>query len=159
MPTYLSLDRCIRKAWCSFRKYTLEFYGRPSAPLELRTRMLRAEVLETIMLYGCVIWSPRACHYAATRCAESTCIGWRKNNRTDHPISLLDTLTKNRSGIIEAIMRRNGICGAHGGHETAEWRSVWRAGGGRRLRGGGRKKTRRVDVVSPGRPQSFRYQR
>ena len=24
-------DRCIRNAWCSFRKYTLELYDRPSA--------------------------------------------------------------------------------------------------------------------------------
>ena len=43
----------IRKAWCRFRKYTLELYDRPSAPLKLKSRILRAEVLET-MLYGCV---------------------------------------------------------------------------------------------------------
>ena len=43
----------IRNAWCSFGKYTLELYSRPSAPLELKTRMLRAEVLETL-LYDCV---------------------------------------------------------------------------------------------------------
>ena len=39
------------------RKYTLELYDRPSAPLEPKIRMLRAEVLET-MLYGCATWSP-----------------------------------------------------------------------------------------------------
>ena len=49
----IEVDRCIRNAWCSFRKYTLELYDRPSAPLELKIRMLRVEVLET-MLYGCV---------------------------------------------------------------------------------------------------------
>ena len=39
----LSIDvgRRIRSAWCSFRKYTLELYDRPSAPLELKIRMLR----------------------------------------------------------------------------------------------------------------------
>ena len=58
----IEVDRRIRNAWCSFRKYTLELYDRPSAPLELKTRMLRAEVLDT-MLYGCVTWSPSACHY------------------------------------------------------------------------------------------------
>ena len=58
----IEVDRRIRNAWCSFRKYTLELYGRPSAPLELKIRMLRVEVLET-MLYGCFTWSPRACHY------------------------------------------------------------------------------------------------
>ena len=46
----IEVDRRIRNAWCSFRKYTLELYDRPSAPLELKIRMLRAEALET-MLY------------------------------------------------------------------------------------------------------------
>ena len=75
----IEVDRRIRNAWCSFRKYTLELYGRPSAPLELTIRMLRAEVLET-MLYDCVTWSPRACHYDTLRRANHrflTCsIGW-----------------------------------------------------------------------------------
>ena len=30
----IEVDRRIRNAWCSFRKSTLELYGRPSAPLE-----------------------------------------------------------------------------------------------------------------------------
>ena len=42
---YLSIEvnQRIRNEWRSFRKYTLELYDRPNAPLELRTRMLRAE--------------------------------------------------------------------------------------------------------------------
>ena len=63
---FIEVDRRIRNAWYSFRKYTLELYDRPSAPLELKIRMLRAEVLET-MLYGRVTWSPRACHYDTLR--------------------------------------------------------------------------------------------
>ena len=53
MPTVLlsEVDRRIRNVWCSFRKYTLELYDRPSAPLELKLLMLKAEVLET-MLYS-----------------------------------------------------------------------------------------------------------
>ena len=35
----VEVDRRIRNAWCSFRKYTLELYDRPSAPLELKIRM------------------------------------------------------------------------------------------------------------------------
>ena len=66
----IEVDRRIRNAWCSFRKYTLELYDRPSAPLELKIRKLRAEVLEAI-LYGCVTWSPRA-RAITTRCAEPT---------------------------------------------------------------------------------------
>ena len=108
----IEVDRRIRNAWCSFRKDTLELYDRPSAPLELKIRMLRAEVLET-MLYGCVTWSPRACHYDTLRRAHhrllTRCIGWRKHNRADHPISYLDTLVKTGSESIEATLRRRRI--------------------------------------------------
>ena len=106
------VDRRIRNAWCSFRKYTLELYDRPSAPLKLKIRMLRAEVLET-MLYGCVTWSPRACHYDTLRRAHhrflTRCISWQKHNRADHPISYLDTLIKTGSESIEATFRRRQI--------------------------------------------------
>ena len=108
----IEVDRRVRNAWCSFRKYTLELYDRPSAPLELKIRMLRAEVLET-MLYGCVTWSPRACHYDTLRRAHhrflARCIGWRKHNRTDHPISYLDTLLKTGSESVEATLCRRWI--------------------------------------------------
>ena len=89
------VNRRTRNAWCSFRKYTLELYDRPSAPLELKIRILRAEVLET-MLYGCATGSPRACHYDTLCRARhnflTRCMGWRKHNRTDHPIFHLDIL-------------------------------------------------------------------
>ena len=49
----IAVNRRIRIAWCSFRKYTLEVYDRPSASFKLKLCMLRAEVVETI-LYSCV---------------------------------------------------------------------------------------------------------
>ena len=108
----IEVDRRIRNAWCSFPKYTLELYGRPSAPLELEIRMLRAEVLKTV-LYGCVTWSPRACHYDTLRRAHhrffTRCIGWRKHNRADHTISYLDTLIKTGSKSTEVTFRRRRI--------------------------------------------------
>ena len=108
----IEVDRRVRNAWCSFRKYALELYDRPSAPLELKIRMLRAEVLET-MLYGCVTWSPRACHYNTLHRAHhrflTRCISWRKHNRADHPISYLDTLMKTGSESIEVTLRRKRI--------------------------------------------------
>ena len=109
------VDRRIRNAWCSFRKYTLELYNRSSALLELKIRMLSAEVLET-MLYRCVTWSPRACHYDTLRRAHhrflTRCISWRKRNRADHPISYLDTLAKTGSESVEATLRRRRILSA-----------------------------------------------
>ena len=108
----IGVDRRIRNAWCSFRKHTLELYDRPSAPLELKIRMPRAEVLGT-MLYGCVTWSSRACHYDTLRRTHhgflTRCIGWRKHNRADHPIFYLDTLVKTASKSIEATLRRRWI--------------------------------------------------
>ena len=106
----IEVDRRIRNAWCSFRKYTLELYDQRA--LELKIRMLRAEVLER-MMYGCVAWSPRACHYDILRRAHhrflTRCISWRKHNRADHPISYLDTLIKTVSESIEATLRRRWI--------------------------------------------------
>ena len=108
----IEVDRRVRNAWCSYRKYTLELYDRPSAPLELKIRMLRAEVLET-MLYGCVTWSPHACHYDTLSRAHhrflTRCIGWRKHIRADHPIFYLDTLLKAGSESVEATLRRKQI--------------------------------------------------
>ena len=65
----IEVDRLIRNAWCSFRTYTLKLYDRPSAPLELKIRMRRAEVLETT-LYGCVTWT--RVRATTTRCAKLT---------------------------------------------------------------------------------------
>ena len=108
----IEVNRRIHNAWCSFPKYILELYDRPSAPLELKIRMLRVEVLET-MLYGCVTWSPRACHYDTLRRAHHSflarCIGWRKHNRADWSISYLGTLTKMESESIEVTSRRRRI--------------------------------------------------
>ena len=61
----------------------------------------------------CVTWGPRACHYDTLRRAHhrflTRCIGWRKQNRADHPISYLDTLIKTGSESIEATLRRRRI--------------------------------------------------
>ena len=74
--------------------------------------MLRAEVLEPT-LYDCVTWKPRACHYDTVRRAHHSFltqyIGWRKNNRTEHSVSSLDTLKKAGREIIEAVLRRRRI--------------------------------------------------
>ena len=49
----IEVDWHKRSAWCSFQKHILELYDQPSAPVELKMLMLRAEVLETVV-YGCV---------------------------------------------------------------------------------------------------------
>ena len=75
--------------------------------------MLRAVELETLLYGSCVTWRLRACHYDTLRRAHhrflTRCIGWRKHNRADHPISYLDTLVKTGSESIEATLRRRRI--------------------------------------------------
>ena len=65
------------------------------------------------MLYGCVTWSPRACHYDTLRRVHHSFltryIDGRKNNRADHPIAYLDTLMKTGNEGIEATLRRRWI--------------------------------------------------
>ena len=65
------------------------------------------------MLYGCVTWSPCACHYDTLRRAHdrfmTRCIGWRKHNRADYTIFYLDTLVKTGSESLEATLHRRRI--------------------------------------------------
>ena len=90
------------------------------------------------MLYACVTWSPRACHYDTLRRAHHSflarCIGWQKNNRADHPISYLDTLIKTVRESIESISRKKRILFAGFvapiEDETIEVRDVWIIGRG-----------------------------
>ena len=105
----IEIDRRIRNAWCSFQKYSFELYNRPSAPLELKIRMLKAEVLET-MLYGCVTWSPRACHYDTLRRAHHSFLHWIAKAHSHRPPDLLRrNLVKTGSESIEATLRKRMI--------------------------------------------------
>ena len=105
----IEVDRRIRNAWCSFRKYTLELYDRPSALLEFKIRMLRDEVLET-MLYRLRHAEPARVplRHAAPSPPQvlDSLHRLREHNRADHPISYLDTLVKTESESIEATLRR-----------------------------------------------------
>ena len=164
---YLSIevDRRKRNAGCSFRKHTLELYDRPSAPLELKIRMLRIEVLET-MLYDCVTWNPRACHYDTLRRAYTrfltSFIGWQKHNHADHPIFYLDKLIKTGSESIEASLRRRwilfmGFVAFMEGTRLPKCMMFGETVGSAGCLCGGEGKI--MDGVLSGRPQSFRHQR
>ena len=41
----------------SFNRYRVELYDRPTASLDLKTRMVKSEVVEAL-LYGCAAWTP-----------------------------------------------------------------------------------------------------
>lgn len=95
-----------RISWSSFWKYTLEIYDRPSAPLRLIIRRLKAEALEA-MLYGCttIRLSPR---YAAPRTPHPLGSVYlvANANLTDHPVSYLYILVMTESESIEVTLRK-----------------------------------------------------
>ena len=166
----------IRNTCCSFRKYTLKQYDRRS-PLELKNRMLRAEVLEKI-LYGCVTWGPRACYVDTLRRAHHSfftpCIGWRKNNSTEPPIFYLNTTMKAGGESIEGdykqeVTAAGGTCSQDlwSAWRTRDCRSarysencwrVWATWGSRKNSMFVRMCRKILDGVFPGRLQGFRYQ-
>ena len=107
----IMVNRRICNAWCSFREYTLELYGRPSASLELKTPDARSRGIRDNAVRLSHV--PRAYHHDTLRRVYHSfltrCIGWRKNDCADHPISYLDTLIKKGNESIEATLSRRWI--------------------------------------------------
>ena len=60
------INRRTKIAWGCFRKLSTELFLRPSAPLRLKARLLKAEAMEAL-LYGCMTWAPRNAHYRQLR--------------------------------------------------------------------------------------------
>ena len=47
------VKRRVRPAWACYNRFKQELYNMEDAPFTLKVRMLKAEVMETL-LYGCV---------------------------------------------------------------------------------------------------------
>ena len=108
----VEITRRLQRAWACFRRYKMEIYDRPGVRLRLKVRMLKAEVIETL-LYGCVTWSPNKPDYDRLRQVHHSmllrCLGWRKQKREDHTLSYANALAKTNSESIEATVRRRRI--------------------------------------------------
>ena len=76
----VEVTRRIQRAWACFGRYEMDSHYFPSVRLRLKVRMLKAEVLETL-LYGCVTSSKadydrlRKVHHQMLL----RCLGWRKH--------------------------------------------------------------------------------
>ena len=90
----------------------MEIYDCPGVRLRLKVRLLKAEVVETL-LYGCVTWSPKKPDHDRLRRVHHSmllrCPGWRKRKRDDHTLSCADALAKTASESMEAIVRKRRI--------------------------------------------------
>ena len=162
----IEVNRRIGNAWCSFRKYTLELYDRPSAPLELKTpipqsrdtrdnavRLRRVEPARVPLWHTAP--SPRQfldlLGLLAQRAIAPTIRfpSWRR------------LLSRREVRVSRRLSAGGGSCSRDlwRAWRIRDCRSAWCSenwGGGRGLcEGAGNI----MDGVFPGRPQSFRHQR
>ena len=87
----------------------METYGRPGVRSRFKVRLLKAEVIETL-LYGCMTWSPNKPDYDRLRRVPHSillrCLGWRKRKRDDHTSSYANALASER---IKGIVRKRRV--------------------------------------------------
>ena len=62
----VEIARRTRACWMRIRRYLRELYDQPEVAISLKTRMFKAEAIETL-LYGCSTWTLCQQHYAKLR--------------------------------------------------------------------------------------------
>ena len=96
----IEITRRLQRAWACFQRYKMEIYDRPCVHLRSKVRLLKAEVVETL-LYGCMTWGPKKPDYDRLRRVHHSmllrCLGWRKRKRDDHTLSYAGALAKTAS--------------------------------------------------------------
>ena len=65
------ISRRTRACWVRVKKYAVQLYNRPTVPLDLKARMVKADAVEAL-LYGSVTWTLRQEHYKLTPRALQT---------------------------------------------------------------------------------------
>ena len=91
------IKRRVRLAWACYTRLKRKLHDMEAAPFALKVRMLKAEVMETL-LYGCVTWTLGKEHFAELRTAHHRfllgIIGLQRRQRTDHLMSYAKALKK-----------------------------------------------------------------
>ena len=68
----VEIDRRTRACWMRIRRYLRELYNQLKVPLSLKTRMVKAEAIETLLLSGCSTWTLRQEHPGTPNSAPYT---------------------------------------------------------------------------------------
>ena len=101
------INRRTKIAWGCFRKFSTKLFYRPSAPLRLKARLLKAEAMEAL-LYGCMTWAPRNAHYRQLRATHHKLllrvIGYHRVHGTYRKMSFAKALKKTGSQSVEATI-------------------------------------------------------
>ena len=103
------IKRRVRLAWACYSRFKRELYDMEAAPFALELRMLKAEVMETL-LYGCVTWTLGKEHFAELRTAHHwfllRIIGFQRRQRTDHLMLYVKALKKAQRESVETAIRK-----------------------------------------------------
>ena len=102
------INRRTKIGWGCFRKFSTELFDRPSAPLRLKARLLKAEAMEALP-YGRMAWAPRNAHYRqlwTTHHKLLRVIGYHRVHGTHRKMSYAKALKKTGSQSLEATIRQ-----------------------------------------------------
>ena len=96
-------------AWACYNLFKRELYDMEDAPFTLKVRMLKAEVMETL-LYGCVSSTLGQEHFAELRSAHHNrlqrIIGFQRRQRTDHLMLYAKAQEKEQCESVEMTIRK-----------------------------------------------------
>ena len=104
----IEITQRLQRTWACFQRYKVEIYDRPGVRSPLKVRLLKYEVVKTL-LFVCMTWSPKKPDYDRLRRVHRSmfrwCFGRRKRKRDDHTLSYADALAQEDSESVEAIVR------------------------------------------------------
>ena len=113
------IKRRVRLAWACYTRLKRKLHDMEAAPFALKVRMLKAEVMETL-LYGCVTWTLGKEYFTDLRTAHHRflrIIGFRRRQRTDH-LMYTKALKKAQCESIETTIRKGHLLFAGGAQRT-----------------------------------------
>ena len=103
------IKRRVRLAWTCYSRFKRELYNMEVTPFALKSRMLKADVMETL-LYGCETWTLGTEHFAELRTAHHRFLlrifGFQRRQRTDHIMSYAKALKKAQCGGVQTAIRK-----------------------------------------------------
>ena len=104
----VEIERRARFTRARYKRFDLELYDVTAAPPSLKLRMLKADVIETL-LYGCGTWTPNTIHHDKLRKAHlevlRRVLGFqRRANHTN--LSYAKALKKTKCESIETTIRK-----------------------------------------------------
>ena len=103
------VKRRVRLAWACYSRSKRELYDMEASPFAMKLRMLKAEVMETL-LYGCVTWTLGKEHFADLRTARHRfilrVIGFHRRQRTDHLMSYAKVIKKAHCESVDTTIRK-----------------------------------------------------